>query len=66
MGAYRDDAGKPYLLKCVLEAEKRIIALNMDHEYAGIDGIPTFREKASALAFGADSELLKSKRIATC
>ena len=43
MGAYRDDAGKPYILPCVKTAEERIMANKMNHEYASIDGIPTFR-----------------------
>lgn len=36
MGAYRDDAGKPYILSCVKKATKTIQEKNMDHEYAGI------------------------------
>jgi aspartate/tyrosine/aromatic aminotransferase len=38
----------------------------MDHEYAGIDGIPSFMRRASALAFGEESDAWASKRIATC
>jgi aspartate/tyrosine/aromatic aminotransferase len=30
VGAYRDDQGKPYVLRCVLEAEKRILAKRFD------------------------------------
>lgn len=36
MGAYRDDAGKPYILKCVKRAEEIILEKGMDHEYAPI------------------------------
>ena len=36
VGAYRDDAGKPYVLPCVREAEKRLMEQNLDMEYAGI------------------------------
>ena len=36
MGAYRDDAGKPYILSCVKKATKTIQEKGMDHEYAGI------------------------------
>ena len=36
MGAYRDDAGKPYILSCVKKATSIINDKNMDHEYAGI------------------------------
>ena len=64
VGAYRTDEGKPYILPCVTEAEKIILANKMDHEYAGIDGIPTFRAKASAVAFGDNKDILS--RIANC
>lgn len=36
VGAYRDDAGKPYVLPCVREAEKRLLDQNLDMEYSGI------------------------------
>lgn len=37
----------------------------MDHEYSTIDGIAGFREKASIVAFGKDSDAIKNKRVAT-
>lgn len=46
IGAYRDDNGKPYILPCVKAAEERILKNGMDHEYSGIDGIPTYRRKS--------------------
>jgi len=66
VGAYRTDEGKPYILSCVTKAEERILATKMDHEYAGIDGIPSFMRKSSALAFGENSDAWKNNRIATC
>ena len=42
MGAYRDNDGKPLILDCVKKAEHKILAESMDHEYAGINGIPTY------------------------
>lgn len=36
VGAYRDDAGKPYVLPCVREAERRMMDANLDMEYSGI------------------------------
>lgn len=36
VGAYRDDAGKPYVLPCVREAEQKLMAQNLDMEYSGI------------------------------
>jgi hypothetical protein len=41
VGAYRDEDGKPYVLPCVREAEKRIMAANLDMEYSGIVRIVT-------------------------
>jgi len=66
IGAYRDNDGKPFILPCVTEAEKRILAKGMDHEYSGIDGIPSFRQKSSELAFGADHAVMKEGRVANC
>eukprot|EP01059_Diplonema_ambulator_P033226 TRINITY_DN685_c1_g2_i1.p1 TRINITY_DN685_c1_g2~~TRINITY_DN685_c1_g2_i1.p1 ORF type:complete len:412 (+),score=174.67 TRINITY_DN685_c1_g2_i1:51-1286(+) len=51
VGAYRDDSGKPFVLSCVREAEKRICG-TMDHEYAGITGVPKFVKVAQQLLFG--------------
>ena len=36
VGAYRDDAGKPYVLPSVRKAEKIMMDKNLDMEYSGI------------------------------
>jgi len=36
VGAYRDDAGKPYVLPCVRDAEKALMDQQLDMEYSGI------------------------------
>jgi hypothetical protein len=36
VGAYRDDAGKPYVLPCVREAERILMEKQLDMEYSGI------------------------------
>ena len=36
VGAYRGDNGLPYVLPCVREAEARVMAENLNHEYLGI------------------------------
>jgi aspartate aminotransferase len=56
MGAYRDDAGKPYILSCVKKATTIINDKNMDHEYAGIQGIDSYVDKCLKLAYGADNK----------
>ncbi|CAD6184410.1 unnamed protein product [Caenorhabditis auriculariae] len=65
VGAYRDDQGKPFVLPSVKQAEQRILGENLDKEYAGITGIPEFTKQSAKLALGADSEVIKSKRIFT-
>ncbi|CAM9163346.1 unnamed protein product [Phaeothamnion confervicola] len=64
VGAYRDDEGKPVVLETVREAERRLLAKNANHEYAGIAGIPGFVQHALRFAYGVDSVPLKEKRIA--
>ena len=66
MGAYRTDEGKPYILDCVKKAEEKILADKMDHEYSGIDGIPTYRANCMKLAYGPDSPLIKDDRLLSC
>ncbi|KAJ9470328.1 Aspartate aminotransferase [Diplonema papillatum] len=53
VGAYRDDNGKPFVLECVREAEKRVCG-NYDHEYAGITGVPEFLPLSQKLLFGSE------------
>ena len=50
VGAYRDDNGKPFVLDCVREAEKRIFEKQLDHEYLPIGGLPAFT-KGHPLSF---------------
>jgi aspartate aminotransferase len=64
VGAYRTDEGKPWILPSVQEAQKRIVDKNFDMEYAPITGVPEFVDQAVALAYGADSDAVKSKRVA--
>jgi aspartate aminotransferase, mitochondrial len=66
VGAYRDDKGKPYILECVKKAEYRMLEKNMDHEYAGIQGIDSYIGKCLELGYGKDSKQLKEGRIAGC
>lgn len=63
VGAYRDDNGKPYILPCVREAEKRIAAAKLDHEYSPISGNSNFCRAAAELAFGPESPIIKDKLV---
>uniref|UniRef100_A0A8H7TVF6 Aspartate aminotransferase n=1 Tax=Bionectria ochroleuca TaxID=29856 RepID=A0A8H7TVF6_BIOOC len=58
VGAYRDDAGKPYVLPSVVQAEERLLAKALNKEYAGITGVPEFPKAAVKLAYGANSPVL--------
>ena len=52
VGAYRDDAGKPFVLPSVRKAEEKIVAANMNHEYAAIGGDAEYCKLSANLAFG--------------
>jgi aspartate aminotransferase len=58
VGAYRDDQGKPYVLPSVREAEDKIVATQLNKEYAGITGVPEFTKAAAVLAYGEGSDAL--------
>lgn len=58
-GVYRDNDNKPYVLNCIRAAERIIVDRQMDHEYAGIQGIDSFIANSLKIAYGEDSQLLK-------
>ncbi|KAL3782079.1 hypothetical protein ACHAW5_000700 [Stephanodiscus triporus] len=64
VGAYRCDQGMPFVLPVVMEAEKAIIAEEMDHEYSGIAGCPDFVNLALKFVYGDDCAALQEGRIA--
>ncbi|KAJ3365798.1 aspartate transaminase aat1 [Allomyces javanicus] len=64
VGAYRDDAGKPYVLSCVRKAEQIMADKHLDKEYLGITGLPEFTKAAARLAYGDESSVLDEKRVA--
>ncbi|KAJ3057751.1 Aspartate aminotransferase, cytoplasmic, partial [Quaeritorhiza haematococci] len=64
VGAYRDEQGKPYVLSCVRKAEKRIVEdPTTDHEYLPMDGLKAFTEGAAKIILGADSPVIREKRV---
>lgn len=48
-----------------MQAEKLLLDQNLDKEYAGITGVPSFIDAAGRLAYGEDSALLKDKRVSS-
>ncbi len=65
VGVYYDDNGKLPLLKCVQVAEKQMMESPKPRGYLPIDGIAAYDSAVKGLVFGADSEPVKSGRVAT-
>ncbi|VDL99627.1 unnamed protein product [Schistocephalus solidus] len=63
-GAYRDDAGLPFVLSAVKQAEARVL-IGQNKEYLPIAGNPNFCYQAIKLALGPESPVLLEKRNAT-
>ena len=65
VGVYFDDNGKLPLLQCVQAAEKAMMDKPAARGYLPIDGIAAYDAAVKGLVFGADSEPVKSGRVAT-
>ncbi len=65
VGVYYDDNGKLPLLECVQAAEKSMMQAPKARGYLPIDGIAAYDAAVKNLVFGADSEPVKSGRVAT-
>jgi len=65
VGVYFDDNGKLPLLKCVQTVEKQMTDAPKPRGYLPIDGVAAYDTAVKGLVFGADSEPVKSGRVAT-
>jgi aromatic-amino-acid transaminase len=65
VGVYYNDSGKLPLLQCVQAAEKTMMDAPAARGYLPIDGIAAYDAAVKGLVFGADSEPVKSGRVAT-
>lgn len=65
VGVYFDENGKLPLLQCVQAAEKAMMDKPTARGYLPIDGIAAYDNAVKGLVFGADSEPVKSGRVAT-
>jgi aromatic-amino-acid transaminase len=65
VGVYFGEDGKMPLLQCVQKAEKLLMEKPTARNYLPIDGIAAYDQAVKALVFGADSEPVKSGRVAT-
>jgi len=64
VGAYRDDDGKPVVLDCVREAERRILGKKF-MEYLPMGGMKEFCDQSVRLAYGDDNPLVQANRVAS-
>jgi len=62
-GVYKDDNGKNWVLPSVRLAEKKIFEDKQQHDYLPFKGWETFVKRTSEFAFGADSPLLRDKKV---
>ena len=65
VGVYYDDDGKLPLLQCVQEAERQMMEVPKARGYLPIDGIAAYDSAVKNLVFGAESDAVKSGRVAT-
>jgi aspartate aminotransferase len=64
IGAYRDHTGKPWILPVVQKAKDLIHNdKTLNHEYLSIDGIRTYTDAAARLILGAQSPVIREKRV---
>ncbi|MES2956736.1 MAG: amino acid aminotransferase [Pseudomonadota bacterium] len=65
VGVYYDENGKLPLLACVAAAEQQLVEAAKPRGYLPIDGIAAYDAAVQGLVFGADSELVNARRVAT-
>ena len=58
VGAYRDENGKPFILKCVKKSIEKYVKDNVNHEYIPMGGDETFNNYALRIAYGDDFKYL--------
>jgi aspartate aminotransferase len=65
IGVYRDETGNTPMLKCVVEAEKTLIATQTTKSYLGPRGVVGFNDAMGELIFGRDSNTITQGRVRT-
>ncbi len=65
IGVYRDETGNTPMLKCVVEAEKTLIATQTTKSYLGPRGVVGFNDAMGDLIFGRDSDTIAQGRVRT-
>lgn len=66
VGVFQDDTGKTPTLACVRQAEERLLAdQSWSRSYLPIQGMNSYGAHVRELIFGADHEIIESKRACT-
>jgi aromatic-amino-acid transaminase len=65
VGVYYDENGKLPLLECVKRAEQEMTQKAAPRGYLPIDGLAAYDSAVQSLVFGADSPVVKEKRVVT-
>jgi aromatic-amino-acid transaminase len=65
VGVYTDESGKLPLLACVAAAERQLVEAAKPRGYLPIDGIAAYDAAVQGLVFGAESAVVKARRVAT-
>ena len=63
VGVYTDENGRVPLLRCVEQADERVVDGTRPWSYLPIDGLQTYDKAASSLVFGADSPAIAEGRV---
>ncbi len=64
-GVYRDAQGRTPILRCVREAERRILENEESKTYLPIDGLPGLADVVQGLVFGPDHPIITERRAVT-
>ncbi|OZI34097.1 aromatic amino acid aminotransferase [Bordetella genomosp. 10] len=65
VGVYTDAEGRIPVLRAVRQAEDDWVAQGRPKNYRPIEGTPGYRQGVQALLFGADSEVVRTRRATT-
>jgi aromatic-amino-acid transaminase len=65
IGLYYDQDGRIPVLSCVRQAAAILQGQQAPHTYLPMEGMALYREAVQKLVFGAGSEVLRQKRVAT-
>lgn len=65
VGVFKDDKGRTPVLKCVKEAERRLLEGESSKTYLSIEGSPEYGRAVRELMFGAEHEIVRLNRACT-